>query len=99
MIKLRNILHEVKDLKYYDFQIVLTPGRDGTVFYHKDGKIQKNSMSVSENPLIHNYRNVNGMIKSALKLVTPKSKLTIWDDTGMGKSMPATLQNIKLIKR
>ena len=100
-IKLRNILTEAKDLKYYNFQVLVDPAlyNDGMQFMYLDGKMTKSFRSTNGDPLSRRFTNVSNLIKSATKVINNKSKLTIWDDTGKGKSMPATLQNLRLIKR
>ena len=100
MIKLKHIISEGKNPLYYDFQIVIAPHEyQGTTFLHRDGKIQKSTTSVDDNPLILNYRNIPGMVKAAYKLKNNKSEIVIWNDEGKGKKYPLTTQNLKLIKR
>ena len=100
MIKLQSILNEGKNPLYYDFQIVITPHEyQGISFLHRDGRIEKHTTSVKDDPLVLNYRNVPGMVKAAYKLKNSKSEIVIWDDTDKGKTHPLTTQNLKLIKR
>ena len=100
MIKLQSILNEGKNPLYYDFQIVITPHEyQGISFLHRDNKMQKHTISVDDNPLILNYRNVPGMIKAAYKLKNSKSEIVIWDSEGKGKTYPLTTQNLRLIKK
>jgi hypothetical protein len=103
MIKLKELLTESKDSKYYDFQIKI-PGEnswdnDDIVYYSTGGKLQKHTTSRDDNPLILNYRNVLGMVKAALRKATKDSTITIWDDSGKGKQYSFNKQSIKKIKR
>ena len=100
MIKLQSILNEGKNPLYYDFQIVITPHEyQGTTFLHRNGKMEKHTISRDDNPLVISYRNVPGMVKAAYKLKNDKSKITIWDSEGKGKTYPLTTQNLRLIKK
>ena len=100
MINLQSILNEGKNSLYYDFQIVITPHEyQGISFLHRDGRIEKHTTSVKDDPLVLNYRNVPGMVKAAYKLKNDKSKITIWDSEGKGKTYPLTTQNLRLIKK
>ena len=100
MIKLINILKEVSDPTYYDFQIVINPGEYmGAYFSHRDGRIQKSTTSVDDNPLILDYRNVPGLIKAAYRAKNDKTSITIWDETGKGKTYPFTIEAIEKIKK
>ena len=100
MIKLINILKEVSDPNYYDFQIKLNPGEYlGTIFVHKDGRIAKHTVSRDDNPLVLDYRNVLGLIKAAYRAKNDNTEITIWDETGKGKTEPFTIEAIEKIKK
>ena len=100
MIKLQSILNEGKNPLYYDFQIVITPHEyQGISFLHRDGRMEKHTTSVKDDPLVLNYRNVPGMVKAAYKLKNDTSKITIWDSEDKGKTYPLTTQNLRLIKK
>ena len=91
---------ERKKNSYYDFQIVITPHEYQSIsFLHRDGKMEKHTTSVKDDPLVLNYKNVPGLVKAVYKLKNDKSKITIWDDEGKGKTYPLTTQNLRLIKK
>ena len=84
--------------KYYDFQVTINPGEYlGATFIHRDGKIQKHTVSRDDNPLVLDYRNVPGLIKAAYRAKNDNTEITIWDETGKGKTYPFDLESIKLI--
>ena len=100
MIKLINILKEVSDPNYYDFQITLNPSESmGTTFIHRDGRITKHTVSRDDNPLVLDYKNVPGIIKAAFRAKNDNTKITIWDETGKGKTYPFTIEAIEKIKK
>ena len=100
VIKLINILKEINDPNYYDFQIVINPGESmGTIFIHKDGRTQKHTVSRDDNPLVLDYRNIPGIIKAAYKAKNDKTEIVIWDETGKGKTYPFTIEAIEKIKK
>ena len=75
MIKLKELLTESKDSKYYDFQIKI-PGEnswdnDDIVYYSTGGKLQKHTTSRDDNPLVLNVK---------LRLDEFKQDLSLWKE-------------------